>query len=160
MQLLIHRQPSTRSSTPGSLFVDGLFECFTMEDVVREVPGQTVASWKVPGQTAIPSGTYEVIIDFSSRFQRNMPHILNVPGFLGVRIHPGIMSADTEGCILVGRKQNGPDRIQESKLAFEAFFLKLQRAIAQHEPVTITVGAMAADADSLFLNEEKVATLR
>jgi hypothetical protein len=91
------------------------------EDVVR-APGV-----KVDGQTAIPAGEYKVVIDMSTRFKRLMPHLLDVPMFTGIRIHAGNVSADTEGCLLLGRKR-GENDVEESKLAFDAFFPKLQAA--------------------------------
>lgn len=77
-------------------------ELFTLEDAVREQPGMEVSRWKLAAMTAIPTGRYRVIIDFSHRFNKDMPHILNVSGFDGVRIHSGNSPADTEGCLLVG----------------------------------------------------------
>ena len=65
MELTLQREPSTDESTPGTLSVNGVFECFTLEDVVREVPGLRVAAWKVASRTAIPVGAYDVTIDFS-----------------------------------------------------------------------------------------------
>jgi hypothetical protein len=97
MEILTQREPSTLNSTAGTLIVDGVVECFTLADVVREMPGKPVSTWKLAGKTAIPTGAYQVIIDFSNRFQRPMPHVLNVPGFDGVRIHSGNTAADTEG---------------------------------------------------------------
>ena len=81
MHLVLKRQPSTSKSTSGALSIDGKFECFTLEDVVR--------AKKSAGQTAIPAGTYKVIINQSNRFKRLLPLLLNVPGFEGVRIHTG-----------------------------------------------------------------------
>ena len=119
MKFILQRKWQTASSTIGELSVDGVFECYVLEDTVRP------AGVKVAGQTAIPSGTYKVVIDMSTRFKRLMPHILDVPDFTGVRIHSGNTSADTEGCLLLGRtKEDG--RVGESKLAFDAFFPKLQ----------------------------------
>ena len=68
MELTLQREPSTEESTPGKLFINGEFECFTLEDMVRELPGVRVAAWKVVSQTAIPTGTYNVTIDMSQRF--------------------------------------------------------------------------------------------
>lgn len=141
MELTLQREASTDESTPGKLFVNGRFECFTLEDVVREVPGLRVAAWKVASRTAIPTGTYHVTIDMSQRFGKQMPHILNVEDFDGVRIHSGNTSADTEGCILLGQDRNGPDEVINSRAAFNAFFPKLQAAINNGEDVTITVAA-------------------
>jgi dynactin complex subunit len=81
--------------TIGKMYVDGVYECYTLEDVVRN-------GTKVLGKTAIPTGEYKLIIDASVRFKQDMPHILNVPNFTGVRIHSGNTSADTDGCILLG----------------------------------------------------------
>ena len=144
MELTLQREPSTEESTPGKLFINVEFECFTLEDMVRELPGVRVAAWKVVSQTAIPTGTYNVTIDMSQRFGREMPHILDVEDFDGVRIHSGNTSADTEGCILIGQARNGPDEVINSRPAFNAFFPKLQAAISNGERVTITIEAARA----------------
>jgi hypothetical protein len=144
MELTLVRELSTEESTPGTLSVNEVFECFTLEDVVREVPGLQVAAWKIASRTAIPVGTYNVVIDFSQRFGREMPHVLNVEGFDGIRIHSGNTSADTEGCILLGQAQNGSDEVIDSHAAYNAFFPKLQAAINSGERVSITIVAARA----------------
>jgi len=137
MELTLKRTTLTNSSTIGELAIDGVYECKTLEDVVREVEGQPVSEWKVPGQTAIPRGRYQVVLDWSNRFGRTMPHLLSVPGFDGVRIHWGNTDEDTEGCILVGRTQS-ENFIGESRLAFEALFEKLEAAAVGSRYITIT----------------------
>ena len=144
MNLQIVRELSTDESTPGTLFVDDNFECFTLEDVVREVPGLQVAAWKVESRTAIPVGNYQVTVDFSTRFGKEMPHILEVSGFQGVRIHSGNTSADTEGCILLGQARSGPDEVINSRAAFNAFFAKIQGAVRNGEEIKITIVAARA----------------
>jgi hypothetical protein len=89
-------------------------------------------------------GTYNVVIDFSQRFEREMPHVLNVEGFDGIRIHSGNTSADTEGCILLGQTRNGSDEVINSRAAYNAFFPKLQAAINSGERVSITIVAARA----------------
>jgi hypothetical protein len=128
MKLELKRTIKTSESTIGELYVDGVFECYTLEDVVRD-NGE-----KVYGKTAIPAGTYKVICNLSNRFQRIMPLLLNVPGFEGVRIHSGNSSLDTEGCILVGRVKE-ENRIGESKLAYSHLFPQLQAA----KEISITI---------------------
>ena len=107
--------------TIGKLYIDGVYECYTLEDVVRN-------GSKVIGKTAIPTGEYKVIIDASTRFKQDMPHILDVPNFTGVRIHSGKTSAHTEGCILVGTTWSGKDFIGNSRVAFNKLFEKLKKA--------------------------------
>lgn len=138
MVIEVKRKSHTNRSTIGEVWLNGVFECYSLEDCVREVPGKPVTQWKIAGQTAIPVGTYDVVIDFSNRFQRLMPHILDVPGFTGVRIHSGNTDKDTEGCILVGQEKT-TDFIGHSKLAFDSLFSQLQDAIAKGETVTVTV---------------------
>lgn len=138
MVIQVKRKRYTNRSTVGELWLDGKFECYTLEDEKREILGRPVVDWKVAGKTAIPVGTYDLVIDFSGRFQRLMPHILNVPGFTGIRVHSGNTDKDTEGCILLGQ-QNEVDFIGQSKLAFDAFFAKLQDALASGETATITI---------------------
>lgn len=117
-------------TTIGHLYVDGIFECYTLEDIERKE--------KVYGKTAIPTGTYKVTINWSPRFKRPMPLLLQVPGFEGVRIHPGNTEVDTEGCILVGRKAE-KDRILESRLAFDALFKKLETALNAKQVIELEV---------------------
>jgi len=114
--------------TVGKMYVDGVYECYTLEDVVRN-------GTKVLGKTAIPIGTYKLIIDASTRFKQDMPHILDVPNFTGVRIHAGNTSADTDGCILVGSTWAGKDFIGNSKIAYKKLFDKLK----QNKIVSITI---------------------
>lgn len=107
--------------TVGKMYIDNIYECYTLEDVVR-------TGAKVNGQTAIPTGTYNLIINHSNRFNRDLPLLENVPNFTGVRIHAGNTSAHTEGCILVGTTWSGKDFIGNSKVAFNKLFEKLKKA--------------------------------
>lgn len=119
MELRLVREHFTETSTIGRLFVDNVFECYTLEDRVRPV--------KVKGTTAIDKGRYEVVVTFSNRFRKKMPLLVDVPNFAGVRIHAGNTHKDTEGCILVGTSR-AVDFIGGSKLAYVALLPKLQRA--------------------------------
>ena len=121
MKLRLERFEYGSTYTIGKFYIDGVSHCFSLEDVVRK--GE-----KVNGQTAIPTGTYSVIIDVSVRFGKQLPHILDVPNFTGIRIHSGNTSKDTEGCILLGYTWEGGDRIGLSKAAFNSFFDKLKEA--------------------------------
>lgn len=138
MKLLLERLQLDPDVTIGQLLIDDDFECWVVEDVVREVPGQPVANWKVYGQTAIPRGTYKVDITPSTRFKRDLPLLLNVPGFAGIRIHPGNTAADTEGCLLPGLDRHAKS-VARSRMAFDALFAKLQQAKRRGEPITIEV---------------------
>lgn len=133
MELRVNRFKRTEKATLGRLFIDGTVECYTLEDVVRP-DGE-----KVDGATAIPASTYNVIIDASIRFKRDMPHVMDVPGFTGVRIHSGNTDADTEGCILLGTKIENDDFISGSKVAFDSFFKKLKTAFDAGEDVSILI---------------------
>lgn len=107
MHLLLNRSPSRDGATVSPLYCDGSLVCFILEDVVREVSGQPVEQWKVPGQTAIPAGTYKVETVASPRFGPNTLTLVDVPGFSAIRIHGGNDADDTEGCLLPGTWVNG-----------------------------------------------------
>lgn len=130
MNLVLERDKSSQFSTIGKLFVDGKFQCFTLEDVVRET--------KIPGQTAIPAGTYSISVTWSPHFLTFLPLLNLVPGFSGVRIHPGNKAADTEGCILVG-KIAGQDVVLESRPAFADLFPKIDEASQRGEAISIRI---------------------
>lgn len=117
MKLKLKRIHKTDVSTIGELYVDGIFECYTLEDIERDV--------KIKSETAIPKGTYKVMITKSNRFKKYMPLLLNVPNFEGVRIHAGNTNHDTEGCILVGQTRSN-DFIGKSRKAYDKLFKKMQ----------------------------------
>jgi hypothetical protein len=129
MNLKVLRKTFTQKCTLGDLLIDDVFECFTLEDCVRPV--------KIKGITAIPAGAYEVVINFSERFKKPLPLLLNVPNFDGIRIHPGNTDRDTEGCILVGQTKQ-VDSIGDSRKAFQALFSRMQEA-AQKEKIFLEV---------------------
>lgn len=143
MKLRVIREPSLNGATLGSLYVDGKWECWTLEDVIREAPiglytdmAAWVASWKVPGETAIPEGLYDVTLSMSNRFKIVLPEVLRVAGFTGIRMHAGNKSKDTEGCLLVGQGR-GDALVTSSQLALDALMLKLDAAFAIKQPISI-----------------------
>jgi hypothetical protein len=117
MKLELKRLHRTNNSTIGELYVNGVFECYTLEDKEREV--------KIKNETAIDKGTYKVIITPSNRFKRDLPLLLNVPKFEGIRIHSGNTNHNTEGCILVGTTRS-VDFIGNSRKAFDKLFAKMK----------------------------------
>ena len=124
MLMQITRKWFTDKSTIGELAVEGEFECYTLEDVVREE--------KIKGETAIPAGTYEIAITFSNKFKKYLPLLMNVPNFEGVRIHPCNRPEDTEGCILVGQTKDN-DFVGHSVAAFESLFPKIEAATVKEK---------------------------
>jgi hypothetical protein len=128
MTLRLIREPSKDGATMGSIYVDGYWVCWSLEDPIRDV--------KVPGDTAIPAGRYRVEVTMSPRFKRRLPLLIDVPNFTGVRIHAGNRSSDTEGCILPGRTR-GTGMVMESRMAFEHLFALIETAAP--EPVWIEI---------------------
>ena len=130
MDLALKRRWLTESSTLGELYVDGVRECFVLEDRYRPPP-----ETKVRGASAIPCGRFEVRITWSSKFKQEMPLLIDVPNFSGVRIHPGNDARDTEGCLLPGRIRHG-ESVKESRLAYVELLAKLRGASG---PIWLTV---------------------
>ncbi len=93
MILLLKRNHLTPGYTIGKLYVDGVYLCDTLEDTVRDA--------KIYGETAVPVGVYEVVLNESPKFKRDLPLLLEVRGFMGIRIHRGNTAADSSGCICV-----------------------------------------------------------
>ena len=133
--LRVVREPSLEGTTMGSLYLNGHWQCWTLEDEIRET-GQPVAEWKIAGKTAIPAGRYGVRLSLSQRFKRILPELLDVPGFTGVRLHRGNTIEDTEGCLLVGRKRGGR-QVQESGLAEDELITVLRERIEQHQDTVV-----------------------
>ena len=120
MRLTLTRTERSGRSTLGELEINGEPFCRTLEDPVRP--------YRLPGITAIPAGTYPVQITWSPRFKARMPLLIGVPGFSGVRIHPGSAPEHGDGSILVGTEQ-GIDEIRRSEEAYDELFRQLDEAI-------------------------------
>ncbi len=118
MYLKLFRTTFSDKSTVGELYVDGKEYCFTLEDVDRRLESGGV---KIFGETCIPRGIYEVVMDYSPKYKRKMPHILNVPQFEGVRIHSGNFAKDSDGCVLVGSTK-GKDYVGNSAVTFAKLY--------------------------------------
>ncbi len=136
MELKIIRENKGPKATIGKLYVDGVLECFTLEDKVRQLG--TKGEGKIKGHTAIPEGNYKVVLNVSNRFKRYMPQVLNVPFFEGIRIHAGNTDADTEGCILVGRTNPSGTTIGQSLDAYRSLMKKLEAA-EKKEKISIEI---------------------
>lgn len=98
MHITLHRLVMKDDRTLGELLIDGQHFAWTLEDAVR--------ARKIPNETAIPFGVYELVVNWSQRFGKPLPLLLRVPNFEGVRFHGGNGPEDTEGCILVGAQQD------------------------------------------------------
>ena len=135
MKMTVRRYEYGDHYTVSKMYINDseTFECYVLEDKVRE-PGV-----KVQNETAIPAGTYTVIMDYSNHFLKTLPHILDVPMFEGVRIHSGNTVDDTEGCLLVGKVWGGGDTIMQSRDAFNALLPKINEAWDKKETITITI---------------------
>ena len=108
MELKLIRIYLSDNYTIGKLYINDKYFCDTLEDKVRDTNKDGKfdnGEIKIHGETAIPYGTYKVIVNYSNRFQRNLPLLLNVPSFEGIRMHRGNTASDTEGCILLGENK-------------------------------------------------------
>ena len=151
MVLSIIREPSAQGATLSTWYVDGKLQCVGLEDVVRPY-GEYVYS-----KTAIPAGTYHVIVNRSQRFSAKaghdvfLPLLIDVPGHerlfggrpvgtCGIRIHGGNRPEDTEGCLLPGSRvgANGAS-VEASQAAFQPLFAKIQAALKAGDTVTVTI---------------------
>lgn len=126
MNLHLKRFKIEPGYTVGKLYIDGAFQCHTLEPTAR--------TEKVAGDTAIPTGTYTVFVTHSPRFNRNLPIVMNVPGFEGIRIHAGNRASDTDGCILVGQWDRGMT-LRNSGEALAQLIMKIREA----EPVELKI---------------------
>lgn len=113
--------------------INGAFFCYGLEDTVREVKDQPVEKWKIWGKTAIPSGKYQLVINWSNRFKRQMTQIMNVPGFSGVRIHNGKGPESTDGCLIVGKEE----LFNYDRTAMIELENKVMNALVMKEKITI-----------------------
>ena len=141
MNITLDRIAKKAKYTIGKLYINDQYFCDTLEDTDRgltqSMTEQQIGSKKVYGETAIPTGTYRIIISYSNKFKKQMPLLLNVPGFAGIRIHSGNTEKDSLGCILVG-KNKAVGKVLESRDTYSKLFSILQEA-NKKETIKITI---------------------
>lgn len=136
MWLTLDRKEYRDKETLGELYVNGIWECLVLEDSLA------VNGKKVSGETCIPDGVYHVLITPSPKFKRDLPLICDVPGFDGIRIHPGNTVDDTEGCLLVGENfttVEGRCFLRNSRNAFDRLFRKMFEAKRDGQNIILEV---------------------
>lgn len=136
--LKVTRDTYTNNSTIGRLYINEVFFCDTLEDMCRDINRDgdlnDKGEEKVFAKTAIPSGTYKVIITMSPSFKKMTPRLVDVKGFDGILIHPGNDQIDTHGCILVGLTRK-IDFIGQSRDAF----IKVMAELDKYKEFEITI---------------------
>ena len=138
MKLTLKRIALKPTYTIGKLYIDDNYFCDTLEDTVRDLNKDGKfdnGEKKIKGETAIPYGTYEITTNVvSQRFKNRVwakpyggkiPRLINVPSFDGVLLHPGSSSADTSGCLLVG-KNTIVGRLTDSQKTFHMLMQKIK----------------------------------
>ena len=110
---------------------NGVKICDTLEPTWRDYKGGEL---KVPRKSAVPEGTYPVVVTKSKKFGKYLPLLVGVPGFEGIRIHSGNTVNDTEGCILVGQNLE-KGKVLLSRLTLE----KLMRLIENEKRIFLTI---------------------
>lgn len=144
MDIKLLRFSQKKDATTGLLFVDNTFQCFTLEDVHRDV--------KVAGKTRIHAGRYKISLanwgnindrylkKFGEDFHKGLLILHDVPNFTGILIHMGNTPEHTEGCILVGSTSNTElGTITSSEDAYRRIYTPIRDAIIAKKDVWISV---------------------
>jgi len=124
MILRLERFVSDNEATCGLLFLDEVYQCFTLEDQYQAV--------KVRNETRIPAGTYEIRLrnvgGMTKRYQKRFPDIhrgmlwlQEVPNFKWIYFHIGNKDDNTSGCILVGHCADTPPRSMRIRYSVDAY---------------------------------------
>tara|TARA_R100001082_G_scaffold80544_1_gene47615 strand:- start:388 stop:975 length:588 start_codon:yes stop_codon:yes gene_type:complete len=146
MKLDVVRTQFGIDATNGMLFIDGVFECYTLEDEVRDI--------KVKGETAIPLGEYEIKLRteggfhskytarYGSGFHKGMLWLQDVPNFKWILIHTGNQDSHTAGCLLLGETQQDLDKGKDGFIggsgdAYKKAYPKIADALLSGDKVTI-----------------------
>lgn len=132
MKFTLKRIAKKERYTIGNLYVNGEYLCNTLEDRCRDLSIEP----KVPNETAIPNGVYNIIVTHSPKFNRRLPRLLDVPFFSGILIHRGNTNKDTSGCILPG--ENTTKGMVTNSAKYEKHIVSLCEA-AQNRGEKITI---------------------
>ena len=131
MKTKIIRVAEGKNSTLSHLYIDGIFQCFLLEDKIRAV--------KIMKQTAIPEGIFRLRLNTwggmnktyfpkYGQIHKGMIEIADLPTFSAVYIHVGNTIVETAGCPLVGLsyiKKDGEYQVLQSADAYRQVYRKL-----------------------------------
>jgi len=138
MKIKVQRTFRKPDYTIGKMYIDEKYFCDTLEDFDRglrqDMPLSDIQRIKVMHRTAIPAGTYKVIVNMSPAKQRLLPRLLDVPGFDGILIHRGTTADDTSGCILVGENKAVGKVLNSTK-----YELELLDLLKKEQDITIEI---------------------
>lgn len=152
MNITIKRIFKGDKYTIGKLYVNGIYECDTLEDTDRglteDSPLSEIQSKKVYGETAIPTGTYKIDMNtVSPKFKDRswakfcggkLPRLIDVKGYSGVLIHVGNKAEDTLGCILVGENKI-KGQVINSTATFQELYSVMLKAKLLGEELSLTI---------------------
>jgi len=138
IRITVTRTAKRPTYTIGKMYIDSEYFCDTLEDTDRglrqNMPLSEILKIKIKHETAIPAGTYKVIVNMSPRFRRLLPRLMDVPGFDGILIHRGNTDRDTSGCILVGE-----NRVAGKVINSTPCELKLVERLKNEREITIEI---------------------
>ena len=146
--ILVQRTYRGNAYTIGKLIIDGYYICDTLEDVDRGLSNtmteDEIKKIKIYGETAIPTGTYKVVMNVVSEkfkdrvwakpYGGKLPRLVNVPGYEGVLIHVGNIAKDTLGCILVGE-----NKVKGQVISSTNAFNKVMSILKDDNDVELTI---------------------
>lgn len=142
LHLTLIRKWKKSDYTIGQLFAGGRMICNTVEDADRGLnmymSEKEINKIKIAGETAIPTGTYKLAVTQSPRFGRKLIEVLNVPGYLGIRIHKGNTAKDSAGCILPGNNTE-KGKVTNSTKFEELLTSMVDGAISNGEEAYLTI---------------------
>jgi len=139
MELRLRRLYPKQEYTIGLFYINGKYFCDCLEDPVRDLnqDGDLLdeGEGKIPGDTAIPYGIFDIILCISPKFGRVLPLLLSVPHFTGIRIHAGTKS---DGCLVIGENTK-PGKVTNGK-KYETELIQLMLdAIYNGESIRIVI---------------------
>jgi hypothetical protein len=138
MKLTLKRIARKQGYTIGKLYIEDLYFCDTIEDTDRglhqDMPLPEIKKIKIRDRTAIPTGTYKMIVNISPAKKRLLPRLLDVPGFEGILIHRGNTEGDSSGCIIVGE-----NKVVGKVINSTGYELKLVELLKKAKELTIEI---------------------
>ena len=141
MKLELKRIALKPNYTIGKLFINGTYYCDTIEDKVIDLNKNGKFDdglSKVMHQTAIPYGTFKVVVNYSPHFKRELPRLLDVPYFEGIIIHNGNDQNSSSGCIIVGENKT-VGKVTNSTFYMNNLTARIKDAQNKGETITITI---------------------